>query len=37
MQLGRGFKTNGIEMNLDQAVFAFKEVNKFKSFEKLKK
>ena len=37
MQLGRGFKTNGIEMNLDQAVFAFKKVNKFKSFEKLKK
>ena len=23
-------------MNLDQAVFAFKKVNKFKSFEKLK-
>ena len=37
MQLGGGFITNGIEMNLDQAVFAFKEVNKFKSFEKLKK
>ena len=37
MQLGTGFKTNGVEMNLDQAVFAFKEVNKFKSFEKLKK
>ena len=36
MQLGTGFKTNGVEMNLDQAVFAFKEVNKFKSFEKLK-
>lgn len=36
MQLCREFKVNGIEMNLDQAVFAFKEVNKFKSFEKLK-
>lgn len=36
MQLCRKFKVNGIEMNLDQAVFAFKEVNKFKSFEKLK-
>jgi len=37
MQLSSQTKMNGIEMNLDQAVYAFKEVNEFKSFEKLKK
>jgi shikimate dehydrogenase len=37
MQLSGGIKFNGIEMNLDQAVYAFKEVNKFKTFEKIKK